>query len=642
MSKQISVEGVRNEHIDASSLAAAYLRLARLLVEQDEAQSPADAARPAGQGASAVIGLGFPRDLSEREPLAALANASGLIRSRGLTFSVTATRDGIRHSVSAGEANDDELIVAALRSVIPGLRRKLRSPSAIGPRRPLAPQRRPGGAQDRQPRRHLRGPTRGAPALRGDEAVAISWTLYPSRHPLYVPERDQGRQLAWPATQPPSRAHSRALRGQAPPRHLPAAATSRFERTRCGGRASRGAPGGRLLQRPHAVRGAQADQQLAARAEELLRLLPPQIGARELLAILVCRSMGRPSQGCGSAAPASCYPPRSSPPRVFRSGPRPGQTERPLAIPPLGAINHVLIVGGSGTGKSSLIENQIVAHRRAGHGVAPHRRQADLVRALPDSRHVREDDLAIIDLGRAGPDARDQRPGWARAATPELVADVVLGDLQGRVQRPWGLRTRASAARRAGDARPAPGWTLADLPALWQNDALRRRLASGLQDPFLQGARAAYGAMGPAERAAVIASPLNKIAAVIGRARLRSVLAQPEPRLSIPRPDGLGRLPACERVAPGPSAAPRRRCSARSSSTSSGTRPRHARASRCRVAASLPHLHRRADRSEPAAGAARCDVRARGARCGHHIAAQSTYQSCRRRSGARCWQTRAA
>ena len=68
--------------------------------------------------------------------------------------------------------------------------------------------------------------------------------------------------------------------------------------------------------------------------------------------------------------------------------------------------------------------------------------------------------------------------------------------------------------------------TLADFPYVFTDDAYRRRLVAGLDDPLGQQAWASFEAMGAPERAHQLAAPLNKIEEIIGRKVVRAVLAQ--------------------------------------------------------------------------------------------------------------------
>jgi hypothetical protein len=209
-------------------------------------------------------------------------------------------------------------------------------------------------------------------------------------------------------------------------------------------------------------------------------------------------------------------------------------TSRTLAQPVVGGLSHTLIAGPSGVGKSALICNLIVQDLQAGRGCLLVDGKGDLAEdvqaRVPDDR---VDDVIVLDpasnLGVPG--LRVFGRGDHELA--ELTADLILGILADIFADSWGPLSarwlRAGLVLLARD----PQATLADFPFVFTHDAFRRRLVSRTKDPLARATWAAFEAMGSQERAHQLAAPLNKIEEVIGRRVVRSILAQPNPKLDM-------------------------------------------------------------------------------------------------------------
>jgi hypothetical protein len=481
--------------------------------------------------------LSFPRDVTEAAALAGLENLSGVAAAGGVTFMVAATKAGITHRIGV-ENGAAEAVATALRGGLPGLR--VAPVEVDSPRWTLVERWRLGSRLGVLRTDNLEAIVSSLLAtlqpLKGSEAIALSWTLYPGRGVLHLPERG-GRELAWPAPAVPSPAHGLALREKAGHVTMPAVgqvAVRATSRRRAQTLAARPAAVLRSLRTPYGrlvrVRGIQRH------LEEWGSHPRPPMGVRELLAVLGL-PVGSPMVAglrLGTSRylmPAAVIPSKGT---VVGTSNWPG-LERRIAIGTLGAAGHAFVVGSTGTGKSTLLISQIRSHLEAGHGVAVLDGKGDLVAALANSiPPKRERAVAIIDRAEAGEPVAGINVLADDGREPELVAENVLHVFREVFQDSWG--PRSDHWLRAGLVTLAQaGWTLADLPVLFQNEVVRARLVAKLTDPFLLGAWQSYAAMSVAGRAAVIAPAMNKAASIVGRTKLRAVLAQPTPRLSIPR-----------------------------------------------------------------------------------------------------------
>ena len=149
------------------------------------------------------------------------------------------------------------------------------------------------------------------------------------------------------------------------------------------------------------------------------------------------------------------------------------------------ALQHLHVLGPTGVGKSTLLQNLILQDIGAGRGVVVIDPKGDLVSdvlaRVPAHRH---DDVVVLDP------ADDQRPvginvmgggnsvSGGAARSPELIADQVLAVFHGLYADNWGPRTQdilhASLLTLAG----RPGMTLCALPVLLSNEQLPLQVSS--------------------------------------------------------------------------------------------------------------------------------------------------------------------
>ena len=219
--------------------------------------------------------------------------------------------------------------------------------------------------------------------------------------------------------------------------------------------------------------------------------------------------------------------------RVIARSTAPGDN-RQLGLSITDALQHLHVVGPTGTGKSTVLLNLIVQDMAAGRGVVVVDPKGQLV----------DDVLARVPQGRLGDvvvlDPADaQRPVGLNplagaAANPELVADQVLAVFHGLYEKSWGPRTQdilhASLLSLAGRGETS----LCALPLLLTNPQVRRRLLAGLDDPIaLSPFWAWFDGISDGERHQAIAPVMNKLRPFLLRRRVRGVLGQTTPRFQI-------------------------------------------------------------------------------------------------------------
>jgi hypothetical protein len=197
------------------------------------------------------------------------------------------------------------------------------------------------------------------------------------------------------------------------------------------------------------------------------------------------------------------------------AGPRRG-----IGLAVADARHHLHVVGATGTGKSTLLTNLILADATAGRGVAVLDPKGDLITdllaRLPAAVGSR---LIVID-----PAETQAPPSWnvldAHGRDPDLVVDQIVGVFARLYAAYWGPRTedvfRSACLTLISDA-DVPV-TLADIPRLLSDSAYRAARTQGLSDPAgLGGFWSWYDQLSDTGRAQVVGPVMNKLRAVLSR-----------------------------------------------------------------------------------------------------------------------------
>ena len=211
-----------------------------------------------------------------------------------------------------------------------------------------------------------------------------------------------------------------------------------------------------------------------------------------------------------------------------------GAVPKKLSISPHDSLEHTLILGPTGSGKSTVMENLIMADIRAGRSVLVLDPKADLVteilERIPESRRA---DVVVIDPSDACPVGFNplRFKGFKNKA---LVADAVLSVMKEIFADSWGVRTQQILSASLLTLADIPDATLLWLPSLLTDETFRTQIVAGVSDriglkPFWEQ----YEAMKDSERNANIAPVLNKMQQFIFRPGLRAVLGQSHPKFDL-------------------------------------------------------------------------------------------------------------
>ncbi len=196
---------------------------------------------------------------------------------------------------------------------------------------------------------------------------------------------------------------------------------------------------------------------------------------------------------------------------------------------------HLAILGKTGTGKTTLLQNLLVADIRAGHGVAciePHGDLADsLLELIPRSR---TNDVVLFDVGDAmhplsfnllACDDPTQRP---------LVASGIVSSFKKIYGSMWGPRLEHILRNALLALLEIPGSSLVHiLPLLGDND-YREGVIKHVSDPAVRRFWEREFAQMPVRlRGEAISPVLNKIGHFISSPLLRNIVGQPRSTLDL-------------------------------------------------------------------------------------------------------------
>lgn len=207
--------------------------------------------------------------------------------------------------------------------------------------------------------------------------------------------------------------------------------------------------------------------------------------------------------------------------------------QRQLHQPVIGSLSHALILGPTGSGKSSLLAGLLLDDIAAGRGVLLLDMKGDtaldLLARIPEPRH---EDVVVLDPADARP-----VPGMKvlRAGSPELSADLWVGLFRSLFADAWGVRSDRYLRLGVQTLALQRDAVITELPRVFADACFRRALLARSADPLLRSAWASFEALSPAQQAEHLAAPLGKVQDIIGRRVVRAVLGQTTPKMTIAR-----------------------------------------------------------------------------------------------------------
>jgi len=264
---------------------------------------------------------------------------------------------------------------------------------------------------------------------------------------------------------------------------------------------------------------------------------PLALSARELVSL-----MGWPLDKTGDAQlpgqPAK-HPKQLAPAislqqsrRPFAETTAPGMTVQ-VGIGAHDSLQHSLLLGPTGSGKSTAMLAMIMDAIRDGRSVLVVDPKADLVNdVLARIPEDRAGDVVVIDPTSRRPVGVNPLRGSGRHAA--LTADSMLAVFKELSGESWGPRTAEVLTSALMTLAHHDGATLTMLPSLLTDATFRRRLTRNIDDHLgLSSFWATYEAMSPAQKAQVIAPAMTRLRQFLLRPQLRAVLGQAEPEFDL-------------------------------------------------------------------------------------------------------------
>jgi Type IV secretion-system coupling protein DNA-binding domain len=471
--------------------------------------------------------LRFPRELDGRAVVAALSAFSGVSSRTRLALDLSASCQGITHrlTVSAFAA---EAIVGGLRAAMPSLHLEEID----------APER-------HYTRRSLWQLTPATAAIRSDDLSAISASLLASLYPLHGSEqvrltwrlRSAARPRLVVTPEHRNQGHTSVLKAKLSGPGLSAhgelritAATS----ARAGLLAQRTAAVLRSLATPHGR--LISDPYWWGQFLHLIGLRGRYLSIAELAAVIGWPVDGPDLPGLELGAAKRLVPSRALPRRGRILGVSNfAGVSRPVAITPSASTRGLYLLGPTGTGKTSLIQNLIRDDLEQGRGLAVVETNGDLIQDLLDIMPpARIKDVVLLDP--LDPTHTVGFNPFSGSPDPSLVADQ-LGELFQRLWSAfWGPRTAQLAHMALLTLAQRRGSTLLDLSRLYLDPAFRARVIAGLHDPIGLGPDWQWFERLPArEQASVTAPLLNKARSFTARPAIRAIVGQAQPPLTMSR-----------------------------------------------------------------------------------------------------------
>lgn len=207
---------------------------------------------------------------------------------------------------------------------------------------------------------------------------------------------------------------------------------------------------------------------------------------------------------------------------------------RKLSISARDSLEHLHLIGPTGSGKSTAMLRLILADIKAGRSVLVIDPKADLVNdILARVPEERTDDVVVIDPSDPCPCGFNPL-AFKNYGNPALIADAVLSVFHELWADSWGVRIADVLNAALLTLVQAENATLLWLPPLLMDDNFRRKITNQIKDRVaLQPFWEQFEALSDFQRRQQIEPVLNKLRQFLLRPGLRNVLGQATPKFSL-------------------------------------------------------------------------------------------------------------
>jgi len=258
---------------------------------------------------------------------------------------------------------------------------------------------------------------------------------------------------------------------------------------------------------------------------------PLKLSVKELASFLLLPIGDTDFTGVADIHPKTIPPPawlnKIDSSRCFAVSP----TNTRISITPTDALEHTVILGPTGTGKSTTMQSLIMADIHAGRGVLVIDPKSDLVNdVLARIPANRDKDVIVIDPSDPCPVGFNPF-AFKDYGNPNLIADAVLSVFKEVFNENWGIRSADVFTAALLTLAQTKNASLLWLPALLTNEDFRLKITGRIKDKIgLEPYWASFESMKENQRLTEIAPVMNKIRQFILRPGLRNVLGQSKPK----------------------------------------------------------------------------------------------------------------
>jgi Type IV secretion-system coupling protein DNA-binding domain len=206
-----------------------------------------------------------------------------------------------------------------------------------------------------------------------------------------------------------------------------------------------------------------------------------------------------------------------------------------FGIQPIDRARHVYIIGKTGMGKSTLLENMLYSDIMNGRGVGlidPHGDLADTILAnIPKSR---TNDIVLFDPSDTEYPIAFNMLDNPRPELRPIVASGLVSIFKKMFAESWGPRLEYILRNTILTLLLIPDTTLISIPLMLTHESFRRKIVAKIDDPILiQFWTQEFEKMAPAQMSEAINPILNKVGQFLSSPILRNILGQPKNPFSL-------------------------------------------------------------------------------------------------------------
>lgn len=206
-----------------------------------------------------------------------------------------------------------------------------------------------------------------------------------------------------------------------------------------------------------------------------------------------------------------------------------------FGIQPIDRRRHVYIIGKTGMGKSTLLENMVFSDIAAGKGVGvidPHGDLADAVLKFVPSNRV--NDVVLID-----PSDKEYAVAFnmlenVDSALGSVVCSGLVGIFKKIYAESWGPRLEHILRNTILSLLEYPGTSMLGIPRILQDSEYRRKIVKKIQDPVVKSFWLdEFEKMQDKLKVEAISPILNKVGQFLSSPTIRNIVGQPKSTIDL-------------------------------------------------------------------------------------------------------------